>query len=63
MKIKVNKEKCIGCGMCASLVPDVFELDEKENKSRVKEGVDLKKYEKEIEEAIESCPARAIEKE
>ena len=26
MKVKVNKDLCIGCGACQALVPDVFEI-------------------------------------
>jgi len=60
--VKVNKEKCIGCGFCSNLCPEVFELDE-EGKSRVKEGADLKKNKGCIEEAKNGCPVGAIETE
>lgn len=52
---KVDREKCIGCGLCVSLCPKVFELDE-EGKSRVKnpEG------ECDWEEVVRSCPVEAI---
>lgn len=58
---RVNKEKCIGCGMCATLCPDVFELKE-DGKSSIKEGADLNKNEDCIKQAVESCPVGAIEK-
>ena len=54
-KIKIDKEKCIGCGTCVSICPQVFELGE-DGKSRVKNPngkCDLK-------EAAESCPTEAI---
>ena len=35
MKVKVNKDACIGCGACASICPDVFELND-EGLSEVK---------------------------
>jgi len=55
MKIKVDKEKCIGCGLCASICEQVFALD--------KEGKAFPKIQKNIpcvKEAIESCPVSAI---
>lgn len=59
--MKVNKEKCIGCGLCVSICPDVFELKE-DNKSQVKDGADLEKNKKCADEAVQSCPVEAIEK-
>jgi len=58
--VKVNKDKCIGCGYCTSVCPDVFELGD-DGKSRVKENADLKKNKKCIKEAKGGCPAGAIE--
>jgi len=62
MKVKVNKEKCIGCGYCASVCPEVFELGE-DGKSHVKEGADFEKNVDCVKEAKEGCPAGAIEQE
>jgi len=59
-KIKIDKEKCIGCGMCQSLCSEVFELGE-DGKSYIKEGADLEKNEKCVKEVIEACPVKAIE--
>jgi len=60
MKININKEKCIGCGYCASVCPEVFELGE-DGKSKVKEGVNFSDFEDQIKEAKEGCPVGAIE--
>ena len=57
-KIKVDKQKCLGCGLCINLCPEVFEL--KDGKSQVKEKVDLEKNKNSIKEAIDSCPVQAI---
>ncbi len=57
---KINKEKCIGCGLCANICPDVFEIAD-DGKSSVKDGADLETNKDCVKEAIESCPAGAIE--
>lgn len=59
--VKVNKEKCISCGICANMCPEVFELKE-DGKAQVKEKADIRKNQKCTEEAIQSCPVEAIEK-
>lgn len=56
-KIEVDRNKCIGCGTCAALAPEVFELDEN-NKSRVK-NANGEKLET-IKLAADSCPTKAI---
>ena len=55
-KIKVDQEKCIGCGACVSICPQSFEMFE--GKARVKKS-ELKKVVCE-KEAEESCPVQAI---
>lgn len=59
MELKVNKEKCIGCGLCANLCPDVFKMVEA--KSKVKDEVNLEEHQSCIEEAVNGCPTSAIE--
>jgi ferredoxin len=63
MKLDVDKEKCIKCGACVSIAPEVFDFDD--------EGFAyVKKETKEIDEenieaaleALESCPTEAIYK-
>ena len=60
MKVKVNKEACIGCGACAAICDAVFEIDD--------EGLSIAKVEEVKEEdkqavidSVESCPTGAIE--
>jgi len=55
--VKVDQETCIGCGLCASLCPQVFEMGE-EGKARVIKPNGGK--EKCAKEAEESCPVSAI---
>lgn len=60
MGVKVNQEKCIGCGLCINLCPDVFEFGA-DNKSKVKDGADFEKNKECIKESVQSCPVAAIE--
>ena len=55
--VKVNKETCIGCGNCAAICDEVFEMTE-EGKAKVK----AQKSTPCVEEAIDACPVGAITK-
>jgi thioredoxin reductase (NADPH) len=57
--VVVDKEKCVACGACMALCPQVFQAD-KHRKSEVKEGADLSLPC--VETAIEACPRNAIER-
>jgi ferredoxin len=57
MKIAVDKEKCIGCGLCASLCDQVFAMG-KDGKAMVKVQKDIPC----VKEALENCPVSAISK-
>ena len=58
IKVKVNSEACIGCGLCVGSYPETFEFDD-EGKAKVIGEID----EALADEAIANCPASAIEKE
>lgn len=55
-KIIIDQELCIGCGACANLCPEVFEM-KNDGKAEV---VDSEKDKCGYEMAIESCPVDAI---
>jgi ferredoxin len=57
--VKVDKNKCIGCGACSATCPEVFEMGN-DGKAQVK--ANAKKDAKCIKEAAENCPAEAISK-
>ena len=59
MKVKVDRDKCIGCGACTALVPEVFKIEDGLSKEKVEE-INDKKLEERIREAAETCPASAI---
>jgi len=57
--VVVDKEKCVACGACMALCPQVFQAD-KHRKSEVKEGADTSLPC--VDTAIEACPRKAIER-
>ena len=63
MKVNVDQEVCIGCGMCIDICPDVFKFNE-DSKSEVIPEVlaeDLAEDVKtKMQEAKEVCPVDAI---
>jgi len=58
MKVKVDLETCIGCGMCLSVAEDVFVMEE--NIVTVNKEADFEENEEKIEEAVNVCPVGAI---
>ena len=57
MKVKVDRDTCVGVGNCVAFAPTVFKLDQ-ENKAVV---LDVSSAdEKTIMDAAESCPVQAI---
>ncbi len=57
-KFKIDKEKCIGCGLCASIAEKAFKISD-EGKAEIIEP--SKEDEAKVKEALESCPVGAIE--
>lgn len=56
MQVKVNDE-CIGCGLCESVCPQVFQIEGA--RSMVVDSSD--EYLELAQQAAESCPVAAIE--
>ncbi|MBO8427386.1 MAG: ferredoxin [Firmicutes bacterium] len=57
MKLKIEEGACIGCGSCASMFPEAFEIGE-DGLARVIGELN----EEEATQVIESCPAGVISK-
>ena len=67
LKIIHKRSNCTGCGICAAICPELFELSEKDGLAILKNS--LKKnddYELEVKETdsvkmvIDACPAQAV---
>lgn len=58
MKVCVNKDVCIGCGLCVNMCSDVFFMDS-EGKSDVKQNL-TSIDESSVKDAAAACPVNAI---
>lgn len=61
MKGFVDEETCIGCGLCPSLCPEIFEMNNETGKAIAKDieiAVDILEDAKDAEE---QCPVEAID--
>ncbi len=59
MKAAVDKDLCIGCGLCPSICPEVFEMGD-DGLSHVIVDTVPEDVEDEAQDAAESCPVDAI---
>ena len=67
MEVKVDKQKCIGCGTCVAIAPKSFKLDD-DGKAEVTDPAGVTEGdliagdpEAKVKEAAESCPVGAIQ--
>ncbi|MDD5066562.1 MAG: ferredoxin [bacterium] len=57
MKPVIEKETCIGCGVCESVCPEVFKMMDDGKADAIKtSGYD----ESAVKDAIDQCPVQAI---
>jgi ferredoxin len=61
MRVTVDEETCIGCGLCAEECPEVFEMNDDE--ARVKVDEVSEDVVESCKEAAENCPVEAIQME
>lgn len=57
MKVRVDEEKCIGCGLCVSLAEAVFAFNDE---GKAEAGEVTPDDEDAVESAVASCPVEAI---
>ena len=59
MKGHVDKDTCIGCGLCPEICPEIFEMDD--DGLAVAKDIEIPEdVEDSAKEAEESCPVDAI---
>ncbi len=59
MNANVDKDTCIGCGLCPSICPEVFEMDDDGKAQAISPDVP-EEHEESVKEAAENCPVNAI---
>ncbi len=61
MKLKVNKDLCIGCGACQATCPEVFQFKNDEYASVIVDEIKEELIDDAMD-AMDGCPTGAIEK-
>jgi ferredoxin len=61
MKVTVDRDRCIGAGMCVLLAPDVFDQDQDEAVVVLLDESPPDSRRAAVEQAVERCPAGVIQ--
>lgn len=59
MRVMIDEEACIGCGVCSETCPEVFELNDDKVSVKVEEVPE--DVVESCRDAVESCPVEAIQ--
>ena len=59
LKVFVDQDLCISCGLCISICDDVFSWNEDDKAQAI--DLDIpEEFTEDVEEAVEGCPTEAI---
>jgi ferredoxin len=58
-RVQVDRERCVSSGVCESLAPEVFELDDDGVLQVLREEPGGDQLD-EVRDAVQQCPARAL---
>ncbi len=58
MKVKIDADTCIGCGLCVNMCPEVYQMEE--DKAVVLATPVPQDAEDNCKKAVEECPVTAI---
>ncbi|MGW9556284.1 ferredoxin [Nocardiopsis sp. NPDC055551] len=60
MRVRVDREVCVGAGMCALTEPEVFDQDPEDGRVVLSEPVPPPESFDRVDEAADVCPSGAI---
>jgi ferredoxin len=60
LKVFVDQELCISCGLCISICDEVFSWNEDDKAQAIDSDIP-EEFVDEVNEAVESCPTDAIQ--
>lgn len=61
MRIRVDKDQCMGNGICVQMAPDFFVLDEDGRAEITGDEPATQKIQEMLKEVANQCPSNAIE--
>ena len=60
MRVKIDKDLCIGCEACIDICPEVMEMQDDLAITKIEDDIP-EDLEDAVREAAEACPSQAIE--